>query len=402
MHKYFLTIIIAFTALLFLFNSGCVTDSNTNENEDFIDISILGFDTLAIRDTGSIGGTVTSSEAIDENAFTFTVLDSGGDTVTGRFNINFNDINAGTNIDIKNDLNLKISTNGDTTFGTYVFQLSASNGTMSSMKYFQFHYTSYDSVNLEIVPFDSLIPFRTVNIGGTCKAYPAIDENAFSISIIQELNIDVTDRFIITSMDIALSEEISLESDLQLTITPTISAIKGPYTFRLTVTAGIASLTKNVPFKIIALENVELKLGSILSPTYGATLDADIMRAFITADAAAYSEKMDIWYSNDIDSNNVFYSIKAAALAQYPPRTWQFQNETKMAFVSTAFDSVVLQSEIDSIWATVQDSAKKQVLRPLPGDIIILETDEQRKCLFKFIYGDGTPTGSATIHGKRE
>ena len=389
-----------------------VTSGNLDSSEDFvflnkpadsIEIILIPFDTINPDTIKNIEGTIKAYPPIDEKAFLFNVTDSNGINVNSEFVITYNDMVEKAEINLKNDLDLSISADtNNVSFGKYTFEISVTSGSITSEKEFSFFYTPKDSVEISIIPFDSLIPCRTTIIKGTVKTHPAVDETAFSFNIIDSIGTNMNNKFIIRYNDIDLKKEIDLQNDLGLAITPILDIKRGNYSFNIKVIAGHAASSKDVSFQIYALLNVDVTLGSFNSATYGASLDADKMIAYKAADALPICEKIDIWYSNDVDSNDVFYSPKEAAKLTFTPYQWNVQNETKMATISTEFDSIVLQIQIDSIWNTVQDSDKKQLLQNQPNDIIILETDQLNKCLIKFISGDGTPTGKAIIQGKLE
>lgn len=259
-----------------------------------------------------------------------------------------------------------------------------------------------DSVTITLVTFDSLTVNAIKQIEGTVEASPAVDESAFQFTISN----NAASHFDITLNDIEPMETINLNTDLGLKITPKTTVPSGSYTLTIEVTAGTATSSKGITFGITGtdpdtLVPKQITLGSWQNSTVGSSLEADSMLVYLSDAAAAISAEIDVWYSNEADGSNAFYSPAQAASIQHPPKDWVVKNQTLMAIVTADFDATTKQSEVDAIWAAVATADKKQLIRPTANQVFVLETNNGNARLVKFISGDGTNTGTAVIKGKK-
>ena len=264
-----------------------------------------------------------------------------------------------------------------------------------------------DSVVIQITSFATMTPGATKQIQGTIEASPAIDEAAITIALTKD-GADASTHFETPTInDIEAAEEIDLETNLGLKITPKTTIPTGTYVLSISATAGSANSSDNVTFTVTnttppdTLVPKQITLGSWQNPTIGHSLEADSMLVYSNTEAAAISADIDVWYSNEADGSNAFYSPAQAATISHPPKDWAVKNQTQMAFVTADFDAIKKQSEVDALWAAVAAADKKQLLRPTANTVFIIETDKGNTRLVKFISGDGTNTGTAVIKGKK-
>ncbi len=247
-------------------------------------------------------------------------------------------------------------------------------------------------------------------ITGTITASPAIDQTALVITLTDAAGNDASSHFTQTGPGaISAKEEIDIAADLGLAFTPKSSISSGTYRLTIQATAGTATGSDYEDFTVTSVNVVDTNvvtvhdtLGSWNNPTYGSSLDADLMVVYKVAEASANSAEMDVWYSNEAINNraaDVFYSPKQAGLADHPPKNWTTQNETQMAIVTCDFDTVVNQAQIDAIWAAATD--KKQLLRLTAGQVVVLQTNNGVNRLIKFISGQTSDTGICVFKGKK-
>lgn len=221
----------------------------------------------------------------------------------------------------------------------------------------------------------------------------------------------------VASSEIRVTGEDALDGKekgtLELEVTAMVASVcNGDYTLKITVYAGTAEQTKNTTFSVAGGTNCStpmsditvatVTLGSWDHSSIGSSLDADAMEVYTDNAAAGVSASIDVFYSNEASGSNAFYSPAQAATISHPPTDWSTKNPTKMAVVSgVTFEDITLQSEIDSLWATVAEANKKQLVRLNAGDIVLVETDQGKIAMIKFISGDGTDTGTCQIKGTK-
>ena len=203
--------------------------------------------------------------------------------------------------------------------------------------------------------------------------------------------------------------------DLNLMVTPRMTACSGPYRLTITATVGNTNASKFTSILVTGatcqvapdIDTVHLTMGSWNNTQFGSSLEADAMRVYRTTEVtAALQKEIDVWFSTTGDNKPVFWSPRRAAVADYAPKNWTDQNATKMKKITVAGDifaqldaAADINVALQTLWAGGTNAV--EYLEVAAGDVVLIQTNTGAIKVVYVVQAQTTHTGIALIIGVR-
>lgn len=261
-----------------------------------------------------------------------------------------------------------------------------------------------DSVVIQITSFATMTPGATKQIQGTIEASPAIDEAAITIALTKD-GADASTHFETPTLnDIEAAEDIDLETDLGLKITPKTTIPSGTYVLSISATAGTANSSDNVTFTVtntgtpVTIANVIA--GANQNATYGSSIDLDEPKVMLKAEADANVSKIDVCYAfSGTDNVEKLFSPHHAKASGYTfAADWATPNQTKFyktTLTPAQYDAITTKEELALQW-TEPGSPATSITCAL-NDVFIAKTEQNALVLLLITAQTAGATGTIDI-----
>jgi hypothetical protein len=266
-----------------------------------------------------------------------------------------------------------------------------------------------DSVTISVDAIQAITSSGSLAISGKIDAN--VEISSVTYSVVDANGTAVASTLIDVSKNVTPvgKEKLDLKTDLAVKLVISATACDGNYTLNINAVAGTAKSEKPVPFTISGVKNCSVvtptltqttvTMGSWKNTASGSSLEADNMVVYKGADLTdALRAEIDVWFSNTADSKAWLWSPKAAANAQYTPKSWTVQNQTQFVEVTggVTFESITTQAQIDALWNATN---AKEYADIAAGDLVIVKTNKGANRLLKVVSAETTDAGTSVIIG---